>query len=513
MGVLQQLSVCTCDGASEYKDHAQLLKRMQFVMGLDDVYAPIRSTILTTDPLPTVKEAFSLLLRDESHRTMHSRGFEGGRSGDKKRRFNNFIARNPSLGYKNYNMTGYTIKRCFKVIRYPLNFKKKGMTSQNVTSSCSMNDKDIGSGAISLIPSPVSGGNGRIYELEVETLGQILQWLIQNLNMMLTNSGGTPIDSRDQTFTYGMKFEIKMIGLNGNYLIVDLEKTKMNEDSLSHLKFDIWKWPKRRRKGAKCKVKNKGWKFDFQKWPKRKKSCLTKYKFEHEKWKFDVWRWPNKKKKLTHQFVHLSTLISLNFCMVIKEVSNHCRFLRARIFSRRMELWVEIMFCWNEVVNKKVSKRTTYSKQAIYQRTKRRRVSEKKGSLELVSLVGLTNEWVCRRLNVGWCEDIKEGFQLVHLRCYRNKDKKNRLMRIDELHKFRDGTLNDVRNALDDRLKGIRMQYLPSTIWRKGDKDGAAAMIQAIDKMLKTRRIMRSLEKFVGGRLYEGDLRMLQRTI
>nr|GEU48603.1 hypothetical protein [Tanacetum cinerariifolium] len=51
---------------------------------------------------------------------------------------------------------------------------------------------------------------------------------------------------------------------------------------------------------------------------------------------------------------------------------------------------------------------------------------------------------------------------------YQNKDKKNRLMRIDELYKFSDGTLNDVRNALDDRLKGIRMQYLPQTIWRKG---------------------------------------------
>ncbi|GKG24600.1 hypothetical protein Tco_0395228, partial [Tanacetum coccineum] len=34
-----QLPVCTCDGASSYKDHAQLLKLMQFVMGLDDVYA------------------------------------------------------------------------------------------------------------------------------------------------------------------------------------------------------------------------------------------------------------------------------------------------------------------------------------------------------------------------------------------------------------------------------------------------------------------------------------------
>nr|GEY03524.1 hypothetical protein [Tanacetum cinerariifolium] len=79
-------------------------------------------------------------------------------------------------------------------------------------------------------------------------------------------------------------------------------------------------------------------------------------------------------------------------------------------------------------------------------------------------------------------------------------------MRIDELHKFSDETLNDVRNALDDRLMGIRMQYLPSTIWRKGDKDRAAAMIQAIEKMLKTRRIMRSLEKFVGGRLYDDKL-------
>nr|GEX47400.1 hypothetical protein [Tanacetum cinerariifolium] len=40
---------------------------------------------------------------------------------------------------------------------------------------------------------------------------------------------------------------------------------------------------------------------------------------------------------------------------------------------------------------------------------------------------------------------------------YQNKDKKNRLMRIDELHKFSDGTLIDVRTALDDRLKGIWM--------------------------------------------------------
>nr|GEZ95355.1 hypothetical protein [Tanacetum cinerariifolium] len=96
---------------------------------------------------------------------------------------------------------------------------------------------------------------------------------------------------------------------------------------------------------------------------------------------------------------------------------------------------------------------------------------------------------------------------------YQNKDKQNRLMRIDELPKFSDDTLNDVQTALDDRLKGIQMKYLPQTIWRRSDKERVAAMIQAIDKQLKTRRIMRSLEKFVGGRLYEEDFRMLQRTI
>nr|GEW68841.1 hypothetical protein [Tanacetum cinerariifolium] len=85
-----------------------------------------------------------------------------------------------------------------------------------------------------------------------------------------------------------------------------------------------------------------------------------------------------------------------------------------------------------------------------------------------------------------------------------NKDKKNRLMRIDELNKFSDGTLNDVRTALDDILKRIKMKYLPQKYWRNVNMEREGTMIQAIDKQLKHRRIMRSLEKFVGGRPYEG---------
>ncbi|GKC16811.1 hypothetical protein Tco_1013593 [Tanacetum coccineum] len=73
-------------------------------------------------------------------------------------------------------------------------------------------------------------------------------------------------------------------------------------------------------------------------------------------------------------------------------------------------------------------------------------------------------------------------------------------MRTDELHKFSDGSLNDVRTALHDIASGIRMEYPLKKKLSKLDKQRARVMIQNIDKLLFERRLMRNLEKFVGGR-------------
>ncbi|GKD15497.1 hypothetical protein Tco_1199904 [Tanacetum coccineum] len=73
--------------------------------------------------------------------------------------------------------------------------------------------------------------------------------------------------------------------------------------------------------------------------------------------------------------------------------------------------------------------------------------------------------------------EIVDWHNHKHLDWITNKDKKNRLMRIDELHKFSDGTLNDVRIALNDHLKGIQMEYLPQNIWRQSEEDKVGAMI------------------------------------
>ncbi|GKB21469.1 hypothetical protein Tco_0855392 [Tanacetum coccineum] len=86
-----------------------------------------------------------------------------------------------------------------------------------------------------------------------------------------------------------------------------------------------------------------------------------------------------------------------------------------------------------------------------------------------------------------------------------------------KLYKFReefsDGTLNDVQTILHNIDKGIMMQYLPKRKWTRLDKRRALVMVQDIDKQLYERRLMRNLKKFVGGREYGNDLRLLERTI
>ncbi|GJZ84507.1 hypothetical protein Tco_0649846 [Tanacetum coccineum] len=96
---------------------------------------------------------------------------------------------------------------------------------------------------------------------------------------------------------------------------------------------------------------------------------------------------------------------------------------------------------------------------------------------------------------------------------YEDKYKRNRLMRTDKLYKFSDGTLTYVRTVLYDIASNMRMDYLSKRTWSSLDKKRSHIMIKAIDQLLLERRLMRSLEKFVGRRDYGEDLRLLQRTI
>nr|GFC98862.1 hypothetical protein [Tanacetum cinerariifolium] len=86
---------------------------------------------------------------------------------------------------------------------------------------------------------------------------------------------------------------------------------------------------------------------------------------------------------------------------------------------------------------------------------------------------------------------------------------RNRLMRLDELYKFRDGTLTRLQTSLEDITKNIYMEYMQKRRCSTLEKKQANIMIKTIDKKLEERRMMRSLKKFVGGRHYRTDLWLL----
>ncbi|GJX83191.1 hypothetical protein Tco_0332672 [Tanacetum coccineum] len=108
-------------------------------------------------------------------------------------------------------------------------------------------------------------------------------------------------------------------------------------------------------------------------------------------------------------------------------------------------------------------------------------------------------------------EDLQLGVESYQKKL--NITKLETLMRSDELYKFCDGTLTSVRTILHDIASRLRMDYLPKRRWSKLDKRRSHIMIKATDQQLFERRLMRNLEKFVGGREYGEDFRLLERTI
>ncbi|GKB06419.1 hypothetical protein Tco_0834652 [Tanacetum coccineum] len=109
-----------------------------------------------------------------------------------------------------------------------------------------------------------------------------------------------------------------------------------------------------------------------------------------------------------------------------------------------------------------------------------------------------------------------KGKDIVHLAAALQKLNIQRLMRFDELYKFSYDTLQSVRDTLHDMATNLRMGYnkaMPKRRWSHLDKTRSHITLKEIDRQLQERRLMRSLEKFIGGRHYREDLRLLQRTI
>ncbi|KAJ0092230.1 hypothetical protein Patl1_25721 [Pistacia atlantica] len=95
---------------------------MQFLMGLNETYAQARGQILMMNPLPSVNQAYSMLVTEESQRSIvfpriHCLILIIIITAAVQRE------KNWNVIYKHCNVRGHKKENCYRIIGYPPNFK------------------------------------------------------------------------------------------------------------------------------------------------------------------------------------------------------------------------------------------------------------------------------------------------------------------------------------------------------------------------------------------------------
>lgn len=91
-------------------------------MGLNDSYSAVRSQILLMQPLPSINQAYSMLVQEEPHRQLSSLLLSASEptalcssttpTGSSKRKFNGT--------YDHCHVRGHKRETCYKLIVFPL---------------------------------------------------------------------------------------------------------------------------------------------------------------------------------------------------------------------------------------------------------------------------------------------------------------------------------------------------------------------------------------------------------
>ncbi|XP_016450931.2 uncharacterized protein LOC107775693 [Nicotiana tabacum] len=125
-----------CPKSRDFVNYLLKLRLYQFLMGLNDSYSQARSQILMKSPLPTVNQAYALIVSDKSQRSiaansgilganpvgnfevaMYNRNGGGGQNQRFKKNFN--------IQCEYCKLKGHTKENCYKLVGYPQDFRQK----------------------------------------------------------------------------------------------------------------------------------------------------------------------------------------------------------------------------------------------------------------------------------------------------------------------------------------------------------------------------------------------------
>ncbi|XP_070013130.1 uncharacterized protein LOC142162424 [Nicotiana tabacum] len=133
---------CDCPRSRDFVVYLQKLKVFQFLMGLNESYSQARSQILMRSPLPTINQAYSMIISDESQKAVAATSGVLGANPLGNYDVAMYTRNIENQRYKkNYNvqcdfckLKGHSKENCFKIVVYPPDFKfflkKKLMVEQ-----------------------------------------------------------------------------------------------------------------------------------------------------------------------------------------------------------------------------------------------------------------------------------------------------------------------------------------------------------------------------------------------
>ncbi|KAL4302210.1 hypothetical protein GQ457_10G003950 [Hibiscus cannabinus] len=117
---------CSCGGLRKVLDDQQQELTMQFLMGLNETFANVRSQILLIDPMPSIAKVFSLVIQDENQRSiaLHTPVVEAA-----------FTVKAYAPPKKSCpqcthcHLIGHTKEKCYKLHGYPPGYVSKARQS------------------------------------------------------------------------------------------------------------------------------------------------------------------------------------------------------------------------------------------------------------------------------------------------------------------------------------------------------------------------------------------------
>ncbi|XP_047267657.1 uncharacterized protein LOC124898079 [Capsicum annuum] len=210
---------CTCEGKEKMLKSQQDERLIQFLMGLNDAYAPMKSNILIMNPLPSVNLAYSLILQDEKQREAYKNpSFPGEpfsylvtqqvshqpstrfscpkstQSIDSKARKN--------LVYSHCKKPGHTIEKCYRIIGFPADFKftKGSRTHRTLRGNAVMTPEFV----------PISDNPSQVSSISQDQFTQLVK-LLQNVQINDTGISNSTIHANVLQCD-GLSMKISLVG-------------------------------------------------------------------------------------------------------------------------------------------------------------------------------------------------------------------------------------------------------------------------------------------------------------